>query len=325
MRILAKKTITFLTMFLMTVTVTFSQLRSNESHYYTATNISRTRTVVLPRTNSGEASSALNSAIQNLSNAGGGTLMVNGRGNGNKTIFLRDIKMRTNVLVKVNTNITIKPYERGARRNIIIFGFGDRTPPISNAGLTSQSGTFKFSLSGGPNKRVKCVEIRRCTNFLVSNFTVTDDNTVFSNVELNIVNASRPNRRNGVDFPYKGLIKNITSTGNHVGYGVVQIRAGKRILFKKLKGTGGITLRIESGFTRQLANVTATIDGIVGRNITVINGQSALSMSPHRCNQGVVDVRGITSRNSTYGVEIASGFKDAKGGVNNAGIVQQEI
>jgi len=274
----------------------------------------------LPITNSGQASSDLNTAIKNLSEAGGGTLMVNGVGRGNKTIFLRDIEMQNKVLIKVNPDITIEPYENGARQNIIIFGFGDQAPPISNTGLTSQSGSFKFNLSGGPDKRVKCVEIKRCTNFLVSNFTVTDDNTVFSNVELNIVDASRPNRRNGVDFPYKGLIKNITSTGNHVGYGVVQIRAGKRILFKNLNGTGGITLRIESGFKRQLGNVTATIDGVVGRDITVIEGQSALSMSPHRCNQGEVDVRDITSINATYGVEIASGFKDAKGGVDNAGI-----
>jgi len=322
-----KSIFAFSVIFLMIITVSYSQLPSNESYYYTPTNISRTRTVTLPRTNSAKASNDLNAAILSLSNAGGGTLMVNAVGNGNnRTVFLRDVKMRNNVLVKVNPNITIQAYLRGARKNVIIIGFGNSTGPISNVGLTSQSQTqnFKFRLFGGIESRVKCVEIKRCTNFLVSNIFVNDDNTVFSNIELNIVDASKPTRRNGIDFAYKGLIKNITSINNHTGYGVVQIRAGKRILFKKLKGTGGITLRMESGFTKQLGNTASTIDGVVGRNITVIKGMSAMSMSPHRCNQGVVDIRGINSRNSTYGVEIGGGFKDAKGGVNNAGVYSSQ-
>ena len=64
-----------------------------------------------------------------------------------------------------------------------------------------------------------------------------------------------------------------------------------------------------------------TVDDIVGRNIIVRNGDAAFNISPHRVDQGRVDVEGVLAFNSTFAVQIAAGFLDKKtGGVENIGI-----
>jgi hypothetical protein len=97
------------------------------------------------------------------------------------------------------------------------------------------------------------------------------------------------------------------------------LRAGKRILFRNLDCEGGVALRIESGIPMKIQEKEATIDQIVGRNIRLRNGRAALMMSPHRIEQGRVDVSGITAINSQYALVLENGFYDRKGDVENLG------
>jgi len=270
-----------------------------------------------------------------MHNIGGGFVIIS-KVEGEPYIYLRDIIMRSNVHLKIMPDVIIRPFKgidelgRGRPGNIVIIDFG-RTSSIENVAVTAfdEDSTdaddwFKVELTGKPDgelDRLRFIDAISVRNFKISGLSIEDNNSVFSNLEFNI----NPQSESVVpgDIPTDGVVKNIQSTNNHVGYGITQMRAGKNILFRNLDGDGGITLRLESGFAFGISSAIATIDNIVGREITVRNGDAAVVLSPHRVNQGVVDVRGIRSFNSTYAVQIAAGFLDNKGDVDNVGIFSE--
>eukprot|EP01043_Picozoa_sp_COSAG02_P076086 COSAG02_NODE_15996_length_1122_cov_1.253177_2_plen_183_part_01 len=47
--------------------------------------------------------------------------------------------------------------------------------------------------------------------------------------------------------PSFGLVANITSTGGWPGYGMIQVQSAQNVTFENLDGTGGVTLRMETG------------------------------------------------------------------------------
>ncbi|WP_068471831.1 hypothetical protein [Saccharicrinis aurantiacus] len=268
-------------------------------------------------------SQLLNQAIAKLSKAGGGVLLIK-KPKQSKYIYVREVNLQSNVHIKVEPDVIFRLWNGGDKvpRNKIMFSLGGKMN-ISNVAITNLEEDsndpetfFKVELTGGKSNRVKFIDIVSAYNFKVSGMEFFDSNTVYSNVECNL---RRDQSLKEGDLPTQGIIKNILSHNNHVGYGIVQIRAGKRILFKNLDGEGGITLRMESGFARKVLSADASIDACVGRNITIRNGKSALSMSPHRIKQGWVDIRGISAYNSMAAVEIGNGFYDNKGGVDNLG------
>jgi len=299
------------------------RLSDNEADYY-VNKISNNTQVIdnLSGLDDGNDSELISAAIRNLSEQGGGYLQINKPQNA-PYIYVRGVQVLSNVHIKVNSEVTFRPWYGGnAPRNIIMFQFGGNTN-VENVAFTnmdedntdSQS-FFKVEFTGDKDSRVKFMDVLSAYNFKVSGIAFSDCYSVYSNIECNL---RKDQSRVEGDIPAQGLIKDVVSYKNHVGYGVVQIRAGKRILFKNLDGEGGITLRIESGFTRALESKEATIDQVVGRNIVVRKGDAALCLSPHRAGQGVIDVSGIKAIHSTNAVQVAAGFYDKKGGVDNLG------
>lgn len=47
--------------------------------------------------------------------------------------------------------------------------------------------------------------------------------------------------------PSFGVVANITSTGGWPGYGMIQVQSAQNVTFENLDGTGGYTLRMETG------------------------------------------------------------------------------
>lgn len=307
----------------------FSQRLSEiESDYYDASNIGpNSVSVNLTGNDNIDDSNTLNSAIENLSNNGGGVLTINKVPN-KDYIYLRLINLKDKVHIKIASDVVIRPYYGGNRpSNIIVFDIG-KSSPVRDIAITNvlensinSNDYFTVELPGGDTERVKFINIKSGYNFKISGIKFFDSQTIFSNIECNL-----PNNQSRVegDLPAFGIVKNILSYQNHVGYGVVQIRAGKNILFKNMDGEGGITLRIESGIPAVIQTAEATINNVVGRDLIVRNGDAVAVLSPHRINQGKVDLSRIEAYNSTHAIQIASGFLDNKGGVDNYGVFSSD-
>ncbi|NIJ44700.1 hypothetical protein FHR24_001139 [Wenyingzhuangia heitensis] len=299
-----------------------NRLSADESLFYVNKIGPKRTTINLTGLNNGNDSQKLNNEINRISNLGGGIITIN-KVPGKPYIYLRSVELKNKVHLKIASNVTLKPWLGGNRpKNVAIFNLGVKNKVWNTAITNSKQWStntndyFKVILSGGPTERVRIVEALSVTNFLISGIKVTDSYTIFSNIECNL---NKTQSREWSDLPTNGVIKNVISYKNHVGYGIIQIRAGKKILFKNLDGEGGVTLRVESGIIPSIQSSEATIDNIVGRDITVRKGDASVMLSPHRINQGRVDISNISAYNSTVAAQIEGGFIDKKGGVDNLG------
>lgn len=85
--------------------------------------------------------------------------------------------------------------------------------------------------------------------------------------------------------PEKGTVENITVTGSHTGYGLLQVFGGEDIYMRDLHGVGGITVRLEPGAGSDNLNrsgpLHSRIRNIEIENISNRNGFAALWFNPH--------------------------------------------
>ena len=286
---------------------TTDRLADNEDRFY-VNNIPDKEVIVNLNGNcSLQDSQLLNQEIATLSNTGGGVIRIT-----KGTYCLKDVLLRSNIHLKIDADVVIQPELRGnvAGRNINIFLVGEdfyvENVAITNSDEdnTDTSTWFKGVIPPGDNIGVRFVEFGNVKNFKFSGLSLTDNHSRFSNIVLNF-----PSSKSVDELSRDGIIKDIVMTNMHVGYGIVQMQTGKRVLYKNLDGQGGITLRIETDVSSSIVKENKpTVDDVVGRNITSRFGDAAFNMSPHRIDQGRIDVEGITSINSTHAVQIAAGF-----------------
>ncbi|UZO79425.1 T9SS type A sorting domain-containing protein [Aquimarina sp. ERC-38] len=297
----------------------------NRSHYFYDDWVKANEVLNLTGKETIVDSNTLNNRIDQESNSGGGTLYIKSKAATN-VIYLRDIYLRDNVSLKFDKSVIIKPLLPGSDPKITIFTMGKTiNEKVRNVQITSNGGRFTVDFRDvAVNRRIAFIKLRSVKNFYVGNFNLSDNNTTFCNVELLFTQTEAEDRVNGENIPYRGIVENIRSTKNHSGYGIIQVRGGKRIFFNNLNSGGGITLRLESGIPGGIKSKRATIDEVVGRKIRVFNGSSALFLNPHRIDQGCIDVRNIIAVNSGFAANIVAGFVDRKGGEgsaeNNAGV-----
>ncbi|MEP0211671.1 MAG: hypothetical protein ABJD66_00530 [Cellulophaga sp.] len=263
-------------------------------------------------------SDILNNEIESLSNEGGGIIRIpKGR------YCFKDILLRSNIHLKIDSEAIIEPDLSGniKNKNITIFVVGEDfyTENVAITSLdednTDKNTWFKSNIPNGEYGGVKLVEFGNVKNFKLSGVTLTDSFSKFSNIVLNLPSSSKTD-----EISTKGIIKNIFMTNMHVGYGVIQMQTGRSILCKNLSGEGGITMRVETGAAETNMVNEKTVDDIVVRDIYVKNGDAAMNFSPHRVDQGRVDVERVVAINSTHAVQIAAGFLDNNtNGINNLG------
>ena len=299
----------------------FPRLTDNEDRFYVDNIPNNENVFQLSGDHSPADSNLLNQEILNVSNAGGGIIRITGG-----TYYLLDVKLRSNVQLKFDADVIIQPDLSGntLNKNLNIFEIGNEFL-VENSALTNmqQNSTdpntwFKFVIPTGDYRGVRVAEFSYAQNFQISGIRIEDTNSVFSSIVLNL-----PDSNSKDEISNNGIIKDIVATDGHVGYGIIQIQAGITILCKNLDGEGGSTMRVETGVAAINIDNQLTVDDVVGRNIIGRFGDGVLTFSPHRVDQGRVDVENITSINSTYAVRLAAGFLDNSGTLDNIGTFSQ--
>lgn len=305
---------------LLLTSTAFSQdrLTANEDRFYTNKIPNKEVEIKFTGKKDKTDSELLNDKISSLSKSGGGIIRIK---KGNYT--LSDIKLKSNIHIKIDADVTIEPNLSGDTKKMssVIFDVGNEflveNVAITNTDENNEDKKTWYQVNFPKGEyRMKLIEGSNVRNFKFSGAQIMDSYTPFSVIVLNLADSGDRN-----EIPFKGIVKNILLTHAHVGYGVIQIQAGKSILCKNLEGIGGVTMRVETGSGETGKLNEMTVDDIVGRNIRVQYGDAAFNCSPHRVDQGRFDVEGVVAVNSTFAVQIAAGFLDKKeGGVDNIGI-----
>ncbi len=205
------------------------------------------------------------------------------------TYRLKFIKMLSNVHLVFHKDAIIKLPEND-REFGSVFDFGrDASSNIKNVSVRGEGGKFTIDLRGAkPSELVMCFRLVNVFNFKIENVHIIDNTTIFS--QANFQGAKN------------GVLKNMSAEKTMYGYGLVQAGNADNIFFKNLKCEGGVTLRIEVDDSLKGAN------NIVGRNITGINGNAAVMLSPHSSTGKNIDIRDITSIGCSFGVRLGRGF-----------------
>lgn len=250
--------------------------------------------------NDGNDDSAdLQAAIEDMRKQPNGGVITIPEGN----YLLSGIVMKSNVHVEIAYKAKIYPTPRTDTKNYSIFAFGGDFGTVINTSIRGVGGKFIVDLRNLQNKNVAVFNFKNVKNFHLSKFNVLDDNTKFSAVTFGY------SEHNGNYFvPRHGVILNGKISNAHYGYGLVQMQAGKNILLKYLKGTGGVTLRLETGYDKMNLLQVGGVDQIYGRTISCTNGNAAVMTSPHAIQNGHVDVSDITGISCGFAVRIGAGY-----------------
>lgn len=280
----------------------------NESDFYTPpTTFAVTKNLVkdygADKIFNTDDSQKLQTAIDDVSRKGGGKLIIP---KGNYTVS--DIKMKSNVHLIVNSGTVIRPSTRANNKNYAMFTFGKESATVKNVSVESANGQkFTVDLTKANNTNVAVFNLNNADNFLLTDFKVKDALTKFSAVTMGITEHNGKYIR-----PRNGVVKNANIINADYGYGLVQIQAAKNILFKNIKGTGGVTLRLETGWSFMNDLQIGGVHDMYGENISCTNGNAAVMVSPHAMHNGKVYVNGITANNCGFGVRIEAGFVSKK-------------
>ncbi|NJB83101.1 T9SS type A sorting domain-containing protein [Wenyingzhuangia aestuarii] len=286
----------FLLFFIVFNTITAQEIIiPDDNNFFTGTTPSVSKDISLPVT-----ADKINNAINN------GGVVINipaGTHNINKVI---NLKSNTHILIAKNA--VLKPTTAFFMFNIGTNGRGTQQK-IKNVKISSTSGKFIIDYSKfNPGDKVSGFTIGWVENFLIQGVLLKDNQTFLSGLSL-----SPPSGGNWNRIAKNGIINNCTITGADYGYGLIQVQAAENVLFKNLKGYGGVTLRFESGWKsmRDAGINVATSTKLYGLNITGINGNAAVMVSPHTKRQGTAVIKNVTSKNCSFGIRIDKGFDEA--------------
>lgn len=249
-------------------------------------------------------SQALQNAIDALTaNPNGGKIIIPAG-----TFYLLDIHLKDNVHIVIDPDAVIKPSASSG----IIFRYGYHHKG-SSAAVTIRNVSIRCSQEGGkytvdyseapsnPNK-IHFVNCKNVVNFMIADFFIRDNWTKISAISMSAAGYDGQWWR-----PENGVIKNGDMSMGHYGYGLIQMQVGKKVLFKDLAGTGGVTVRLESGAVPHTPD-WMNMDSIWVRNVSSTDGHGALMMGPHTKDNGHVDADGVTSIGSLWAVGAGGGY-----------------
>ncbi|WP_010136721.1 pectate lyase family protein [Ochrovirga pacifica] len=249
-------------------------------------------------------SDLLQIAVNDIHSLGGGRLIIP---EGNYSFA--EVKLKSNVHIVISHKAVLRPSLRGDTRNFKIFSIGRHNDKVENISIVSDSETEKFmvDLRFGDNRNVAVFSFGYTENFLISGVHILDKLTVFSSFTFGISEFNSDWK-----FSKNGVIKNAVTEGAHYGYGLVQAQALQNVLFKKIDGEGGVTLRLETG-EKQMNNLQiGGVFDIYGDQISCTSGNAAAMISPHAMHCGKVYLQNIYSKSSGFAVRIGDGFVSKK-------------
>lgn len=273
--------------------------------------------LIVEKSNGIDDSENFQEAIDALNKKGGGVLRVE-----NGTYYLAGVHMKTGVHIRIRPGVVFKPVEQRTDMFTTPKYYTDpEEEHVNNFSIVGEDGKFLVDMSDGYDRSWRSfVSVRSGYNFRLANFVIEDSFTPLSSLTLGPVVDS------DVDLsdeehpvfasPNSGIVENIDVINEHFGYGLIQIQAGQKILFRDLTGIGGVTLRLETGLNslQLLDKKSPRLEDIYARNISCVDGHSAVAISPHTIRQGIVDVRGVYSYSCAYAVTIGAGFVGTRPG-----------
>ena len=254
-------------------------------------------------------SEVLQKAIDELSAKGGGRLILP------KGVYrFAGIYMKSNVHLLIEKDTVIKPYwPKGEKAVVFTLGQGRDAGfgHIENVSIRGLGGRFIVDYSGRGSvagEGIRTVNCRQVKNFLISDIYIKDSFTTYCAVIF--TPAKEGDARSSEVFrPTDGLVKNLKSTNSSPGYGLVQMHAGETIHFENLKAIGGgVTFRLETG----AGGHNGGIYDITAKNIYCENGSTAVLMGPHKAQNGVVKIDGVTAKSCAFAVTMGPGYVEQR-------------
>ncbi len=250
------------------------------------------------------------------------------------TYRFREIAVKSNIRIKMQKNVIFIPFTGGidtTKKGITMFNLGSSgngnvsVQNVNISAITNNSKdrfTFDFTALNYKAKGVVAFSVGRATNFRLANFNVKDNFTRLQCIslapqgprELKTYAGQRGLRFTKLTgIPTNGIIEHANVDKAAFGYGMVQAQAGDNIYFNKLSGTGGATLRLESGafaIAHAIPSQKKKIffRKIYGENISSTNGHTAIMVSPHSVQHKDVHFKNIIARSSAVGIRISRGF-----------------
>lgn len=289
-----------------------------DSSFYNPVINAYQRTITGPSADS-DHSGIIQAAIDDVNANGGGTVLIQATGSKRVYNIRQEVQLKSNVHIRVAPNVV---FTSDYRNKIILFSAGKNgNRRITNFSFCcSENGdSFQFDFSnrtaGEKEGGAIAVAVGAAENFRIADIVVRDNYTPYSSVVLNLLDDEEGGATKYM-FARKGIVENLTTFTGHYGYGTVQCQAAQNVLFRNLTGEGGATLRLESGAIGKanLEDRGIRIDRVFAQHISCTNGQSAVTLSPHTINNGVVFIDDVTAVSCECGAVIAAGFLSAKKG-----------
>ncbi|MBD0401968.1 hypothetical protein [Flammeovirga sp. EKP202] len=243
-------------------------------------------------------------AIDKASKIKGGRIIVE-QGN----YQLKDVQLKSNVHIRCKEGVVLMPRLDIESKSQLIFSVGR----FANEDIKNVTFIGEGDLSNRPqfyydrSIAVKCrsFTIGKVTNLYLENFSVFDDQTIFSTISLNM-------RKKGTsknDRPKNITVKDVSIYNASYGYGLVQGNTGENVWLKNLQSVGGVTARIETHTGRE-HNVG--VDNVVIEDVVCTQGKAAVTLQPHVVDNGIVTVNGAKAIRCEWGVMIKDGFISKK-------------
>ncbi len=302
------------------VSISFGQTQKADEYYFNPVFGNNNITIIPDQCNKGFIDKKLTKTIDKVNKKGGGIITIK---NGDYK-FKKGVVLKSNVHIHIESDVNFYMDQAG-----VMFSARSTTSgkPISNFSLIGLSAdntepftvNFKYGNSKTNIKKNGFVKLGYSSNFKISNVKIIDAYTGMSSIVLSsdvssidiLFNPdSKKNKKNGrtslinevFGVPSKGIIEKIYNENASYGYGLVQMQAGNNIVYRDLSGTGGVTLRLESGLNiNQLFRPVDSahiylvkgielpvtidkqpkIDQVYANNISCENGHAAFTMSPH--------------------------------------------
>ncbi|WP_404309535.1 glycoside hydrolase family protein [Neorhodopirellula lusitana] len=243
-------------------------------------------------------------AIDDVHESGGGHVVVPAG-----DYQLIEVNLKSDVHLLFESGVTIRPFtdaKKGRMRNVFNLGMKDA---VKNVSVVGPEDRVIFDCSAiGDDDEFRAVCMNDCNNFRIANLTINDNFTKFSSITLGwggVEDGKAKVARNG-------LIENITADKAHYGYGAIQAHSGESIVFRNIKSTGGVGVRLETGSGKLLESGIGGLFDIKVEDVTSINGQGALMFQPHTIQHGDVVARNIHSDGSEFCVYIAKPYVSKK-------------
>lgn len=297
---------------LLVVVNSYSQTLPADNTFYNPIIGSATQ-IINPSAGTGDDSQTFMNAINALNTAGGGRVIINAG-----TYRILEVDLKSNVHMEVNSEVVLLPFNPSITSNNALFN-ADSNTGIENFSIIGVGGSFNVDMSIlTTSMRIRVINFKYCRNFRVANFDISDNFTEFSSLAFGsnyattgTGDAKRITSISGI--PKDGIIENLIMINGHYGYGLVQCQTGKNLLFRNLNCTGGVALRLETGFnliqyTELFDFEDLKLDSIWARNIECTNGQSALQLSPHTLDQGYFNVSEVAATSCEAAVIWSAGF-----------------